>query len=185
MLDEIGFVNDAGGGEVRLVAAYTASQKLEAGELRKYLKNELPGYMIPHQLVQLDELPLSRSGKLDNRQLLGLAARSTTRTDDTAAGNELEQSISNIWQEVLQLDRLGIYENFFDIGGTSLPALQIVARCEQAFDIKLPVAGFFSEPTVAGLAETIEGILIEQLEELTDAEAEQALRRLESEESQA
>ena len=141
--------------------------------------------MIPHKLFQLDELPFTRSGKLDNRQLLGLATRSATRTDDTAAGNELEQSISNIWREVLQLDRLGIYENFFDIGGTSLPALQIVARCEQAFDIKLPVAGFFSEPTVAGLAQTIEGILVEQLDALTDEEAEQALRSLESEESQA
>jgi acyl carrier protein len=128
---------------------------------------------------------LTRSGKLDNRQLLGLATRSAMRTDDTAAGNELEQSISNVWQEVLQLDRLGIYENFFDIGGTSLPALQIVARCEQAFDIKLPVAGFFSEPTVAGLAQTIEGILLEQLDELTDEEAELALRGLESEGSRA
>jgi amino acid adenylation domain-containing protein len=185
MLDEIGYVDDAGVGEMRLVAAYTASQDLEPGELRQYLQNELPGYMIPNQLFQLDELPLTRSGKLDNRQLLGLASRRVTRADDTAAGNELEQSISNIWQDVLQLDRLGIYENFFDIGGTSLPALQIVARCEQAFDIKLPVAGFFSEPTVAGLAETIEGILVEQLDVLTDEEAEQALRQLESEEPRA
>jgi acyl-CoA synthetase (AMP-forming)/AMP-acid ligase II/acyl carrier protein len=185
MLDEIGYVNDAGGGEIRLVAAYTAAPDLEAGELRRYLQKELPGYMVPNLLFQLDELPLTRSGKLDNRQLLSLATRSAARTDDTAAGNELEQSISNIWQDVLKLDRLGIYENFFYIGGTSLPALQIVARCEQAFDIELPLVGFFSEATVAGLAQTIEGILVEQLDVLTDEEAEQALRSLESEEPRA
>ena len=183
MLDEIGYTGNAGGGEIRLVAAYTAAQELDAGELRRYLETELPSYMIPNQVFQLDELPLTNSGKLDNRQLLSLATRHASRSDDTAAGNELEQAVCNIWMDVLGVDRLGIYENFFDIGGTSLPALQIVARCEQAFDIELPLAGFFSEPTVAGLAGIIEGVLVEQLEALTDEEAEQALRSLESEEA--
>ena len=183
MLDEIGYEDNGGESEIRLVAAYTAEQELSAAELRRHLERELPGYMIPNQLFQLDELPLTSSGKLDKRQLCSMATRSASRLDDTAAENELEKAVSDIWIEVLGLDRLGIYENFFDIGGTSLPALQIVARCEQAFDIALPLTGFFGEPTVAGLARTIEGIIIEQLDALTDEEAEQALQSLESEET--
>ena len=112
-----------------------------------------------------------------------MALRESGPRDDTQASNELEQAVSNIWLEVLNLERLGVYENFFELGGTSLPALQIVARCEQAFDIELPLAGFFADPTVAGLAEMIETILIEQLEALSDEEAEQALQRLEKEDA--
>jgi amino acid adenylation domain-containing protein len=184
MLNEIGFSSDAGGDtDINLIAAYTAEQDVNANELRQFLEKELPSYMIPHQLYQVDELPLTGSGKLDRRRLGKMALRESGPRDDTQASNELEQAVSNIWLEVLNLERLGVYENFFELGGTSLPALQIVARCEQAFDIELPLAGFFADPTVAGLAEMIETILIEQLEALSDEEAEQALQRLEKEDA--
>ena len=183
MLEEIGFVHGDSEPEVRLIAAYTAEQDLDPVELRRYLTDELPSYMIPNHLFQVDELPLTGSGKLDRERLQKDSLRKSSRTDDTEAGNELERAVSNIWMEVLGLDHLGVHENFFDIGGTSLPALQIVARCEQAFDIELPLARFFGEPTVAGLAETIEMVLIEQLEALSEEEAERALASLTTEEA--
>ncbi len=134
--------------------------------------------MVPHRLVQVDELPLSPSGKLDRSRLASLAGSGALHTDNTAARNDLEMVLSDIWTDVLGLESLGVHENFFDIGGTSLPALQIVARCEQAFEIKLPLAEFFTRPTIAGLGETIEDILVSQLEALSDEDAEEAFALL-------
>ena len=185
MLEEIGFEHGNSEPEARLIAAFTADQDLDPGELRQYLADELPSYMIPNHLFQVDELPLTASGKLDRERLQKDSLRTSSRTDDTEAGNEFERAVSSIWMEVLGIDDLGVHENFFDIGGTSLPALQIVARCEQAFDIELPLARFFGEPTVAGLAETIEFILVEQLEALSEEEAERALESLATEEARS
>jgi acyl-CoA synthetase (AMP-forming)/AMP-acid ligase II len=104
----------------RLVAYLVARQTLPPtySELRRFLQAKLPDYMVPALCVWLDTLPLAPNGKVD-RQALPAAEMLSTGIDSTyvTPGTEVERSIAMIWQEVLQVDRVGIHDNFFDLGG--------------------------------------------------------------------
>jgi amino acid adenylation domain-containing protein len=145
-------------GEKRLVA-YMVSQAAETTavtELRSYLKERLPEYMIPSGFVLLDKLPLMANGKVDRR---ALSAYEQSRTELTggyvAPQTAVEEIVANIWAEVLQVERVGIHDNFFDLGGHSLLATQVISRVRDAFRVELPLRVLFERPTVIHLATTI------------------------------
>ncbi|HLG64306.1 MAG TPA: amino acid adenylation domain-containing protein [Ktedonosporobacter sp.] len=127
-------------------------------QLRTFVRNQLPEYMLPSAFRVLEALPLTSNGKVDRKALL---ARQPERVDgsiDTyvAARTPQEEQLTHIWQEVLHLDRVGIHDNFFQIGGHSLLATRIIARIQATFQVELPLRTIFEVPTIAGLARHIE-----------------------------
>ena len=148
-----------------MVAYYVSRQPLEVAPLREFLTAHLIGDTIPNFFVHLNKLPLTLNGKINYDALPSLeeAKQKQARTY-TAPRTQQELSLAAIWLEVLSLERVGVEENFFDLGGHSLLAAQIIHRINQTFDIDLPMRVIFDEPTIAGLALSIEEALIEKLE---------------------
>jgi amino acid adenylation domain-containing protein len=146
-------------GEKRLVAYVVAEResRAAANDLRSFLKEKLPEHMVPALFVLLDALPLTPNGKVDRR---ALPAPDRTRPElekaFVAPRTPTEELLSEIWAQVLDIERVGIHDNFFDLGGHSLLATQIVSRIREAFQVELPLRRLFEVPTVAGLAESIE-----------------------------
>ncbi|MFL6284933.1 MAG: amino acid adenylation domain-containing protein [Pyrinomonadaceae bacterium] len=143
-------------GEKRVVAYVVAGQgrHVAAGELRDHLRQTLPGYMVPQTFVTLDALPLTRNGKVDRKALPAPDA-------DSAAGERVkpsgpvEEVVANVWAEVLGLEGVDAADNFFDIGGHSLRAVQVVSRLSDLFKVELPVRLLFEAPTVQSLAAVV------------------------------
>ncbi|MBD2360529.1 amino acid adenylation domain-containing protein [Anabaena minutissima FACHB-250] len=126
-------------------------------QLRQYLKSKLPEYMLPSAFVLLDTLPLTPNGKLDRRALpepdLG---RSEPVTQDLIAHTPIQEILTGIWSQVLGVEYLGINDNFFDLGGHSLFATQVISRVRETFEIELPLRCLFESPTIADLSVSIE-----------------------------
>jgi amino acid adenylation domain-containing protein len=127
------------------------------GELRSFLKEKLPDYMVPSLFVPLESLPLTPSGKV-NRQALPPpdGARPQLSQRFIEPRTEIEDLAAQIWREVLKLEKIGVYDNFFDLGGHSLLATRVVARLRANFGIDLPLQKLFELPTIAALAESID-----------------------------
>jgi acyl-coenzyme A synthetase/AMP-(fatty) acid ligase/acyl carrier protein len=174
-------------GEKRL-AAYVVSLKKTAElatQLRSYLQERLPDYMVPSAIVILDALPLTRNGKLDTAALPSLDSIEPAHAL-VAPRNAIEQGLVDIWRQVLRVEQVGIEDNFFDLGGHSLLATQVISRIRSTFHVQLPLRSLFDTPTVAGLAQQIAALpqtsedeevarLLQELEGLSDEEAERLL----------
>jgi amino acid adenylation domain-containing protein len=144
-------------GDKRLVAYYIAAQKLASKQLRDYLKSKLPDYMIPAAWVQLDAFPLTPNGKCD-RQALPIPDLTLNITNYIAPHTATEEILANIWQEVLNLEQVGIEDNFFELGGHSLLATQVVSKIRKSLAVELPLNYLFEYPTVAELANQLESV---------------------------
>jgi amino acid adenylation domain-containing protein len=148
-----------------LVAYYVSRQGLDSAQLHDFLSEMLVAETIPNFFVHLGKLPLTLNGKINYEALPSLEeTKQRMPRVYTPARTPQEVSLAAIWSEVLSLERVGIEENFFDLGGHSLLAAQIIHRINQAFDIDLPMRVIFDQPTIAGLALSIEEALIEKLE---------------------
>jgi acyl carrier protein len=160
-------------GEKRLVAYVVTEEGVEPGshELRSYLKEKLPEYMIPSLFVLLDELPLTANGKVDRR---ALPTPDSIRPDIpqgvVAPRSSTEATVVEIWCQVLHLEQVGIYDNFFELGGHSLLVTQLLSRLRAAFKIELPLRSLFEISTVAGQAEMISATLWVAQDQNTDLE---------------
>ncbi|HEX3526199.1 MAG TPA: amino acid adenylation domain-containing protein [Thermoanaerobaculia bacterium] len=142
----------AGGGE--LVAWLAADRSLGTADLRERLRGELPPHMIPAAFVVLDALPLTPNGKLDRR---ALPAPGTPRAEEAAPevlalGSNTARQIAAVWRDVLGVDRVGLHDNFFDLGGHSLLLIRVQGRLRAALGREIPVVDLFRFPTVAALA---------------------------------
>jgi amino acid adenylation domain-containing protein len=126
-------------------------------ELRGFLAERLPEYMVPSALVLLDALPLTINGKID-RPALPAPERGTDSEEYIAPRTDEEKLLAQIWAAVLGRERVGVHDNFFELGGHSLLATQLISRIRDAFQIELPLRTIFELPTVAGLAERIQGL---------------------------
>jgi natural product biosynthesis luciferase-like monooxygenase protein/amino acid adenylation domain-containing protein/HAD superfamily phosphatase (TIGR01681 family) len=129
---------------------------LEPRTFRQFLKARLPDYMVPSDFVLLDRLPLTPSGKVDRRALLATQLCPGQEADLVGPRTEVEELLSGIWTELLGLEHVGIYHNFFEIGGHSLLAAQLMSRIRNAFQVEISVRALFEAPTIAELAEQIE-----------------------------
>jgi acyl carrier protein len=151
---------DGGAGGARLVGYVVAEggAGVEAAELRRAAGERLPEYMVPAMIVVLDELPLTRNGKVD---LDALPAPEAVRTPSderyVAPRNEIEETITRIWQEVLQVERIGVHDNFFDAGGHSLLMVQVHNRLGEVFGKGISIVEMFGKPTISALAEHLGG----------------------------
>jgi amino acid adenylation domain-containing protein len=150
-------------GDLRLVAfVVPAPDAIEPGldvsDLKMYLRQTLPEYMLPSVFVIQAELPLSPSGKVDRKALAALQAfeRPEMKVEYAAPRNETEETLIHISQELLRLEKVGIHDNFFELGGHSLLATQFVSRVRDEFNVELPLRKLFELPTVASIAEYVE-----------------------------
>ncbi|UFP96149.1 non-ribosomal peptide synthetase [Gloeobacter morelensis] len=144
-------------GEKYLVAyVVSRGEAFLESELRAWLHNRLPSYMLPSAYVFLAELPLNINGKLDRHALPAPdAARPEAGTDFVAPRTAAEQVMAGIWLEVLGTERVGIHDNFFELGGHSLRATQAVSRLRDALGLEVPLKLFFERPTIAGLCNAV------------------------------
>ncbi|MGY2061684.1 phosphopantetheine-binding protein, partial [Nocardia gipuzkoensis] len=124
-------------------------------ELTRFVSEKLPGYMVPAAIMVLDAFPLNTSGKLD-RKALPEPVFSVDAAGYRAPRTHAEEIVAGIFADVLSQDRVGIDDNFFDLGGNSLVATQVVSRISAAFGIRLGVRALFETPTVAGIASRAE-----------------------------
>jgi acyl carrier protein len=140
-------------------------QRPQDSDFRHFLKQTLPNYMIPSVFVLLEALPLMPNGKVDRRALLAL--------DQSVPDGEvlpvdprtpIEQHLRDFWQQVIGVEQVGVYDDFFELGGNSLLATQIISRIREAFQVNLSIGDFFKEPKIASLALLIEPGQIEKEE---------------------
>jgi amino acid adenylation domain-containing protein len=157
-------------GEARLVAHVVASttNPPNASAMRDFLKSHLPTHAIPAAFLLLEQLPLNAHGKVDRA---ALHARSRLAGEEiNAAANvsvparhATEKALSEIWSDLLKLERVSVNDNFFDLGGHSLLAGQVMGRIARAFGVSLPIKTIFEAPTVEGLARRIDEALASRL----------------------
>ena len=135
-----------------LIGYYTASRALDEQDVKAALAAELPEYMVPAQLMRLDAMPLSPSGKLDRRALPEPVWQSREHIEPETP---LQQQIAAIWREVLGLPQIGLRDDFFALGGHSLLATQIISRTRQACDVELPLRTLFEASELGAFAEQV------------------------------
>ncbi|WGV25123.1 non-ribosomal peptide synthetase [Halotia branconii] len=158
-------------GNKRLVAYIVPKhQHLDTSELLCYLKEKLPEYMLPSAFVKLlDALPLTPNGKIERRALPAPASRKTRNVslDLIPPRTATQQVLVGIWCDVLELQQVGIHDNFFALGGHSLFAMQVIARLRETFKVELPISCLFDYPTIVELEQQISKYLQNKLEVLT------------------
>lgn len=142
-----------------LVAYYTCDARISSKGLREYLLQSLPDYMVPSFFVKLDRIPLTTNGKVDRRALPAPERRGQrVEQDYVKPATDTEQRIAAIWGEFLRLERVGARDDFFELGGQSLIATQILARMSDLFSVELPLSSLIKNPTVGSQAQLIEMI---------------------------
>ncbi|MEH2196828.1 amino acid adenylation domain-containing protein [Nostoc sp.] len=132
-------------------------QTLTLEQLRTFLQDQLPDYMIPSAFVQIESFPLTSNGKV-NRRILPEPTTSRPELAQTfvAPRTPTEEILAGIWRDVLGLEQVGIYDNFFNLGGHSLLATQVISLTRKAFKVELPLRSLFESPAIATLARTVE-----------------------------
>jgi amino acid adenylation domain-containing protein len=143
-------------GEQRLVAYFTPRNGAQpsGAELKAALRSSLPEYMVPTIFVQMESMPLSPNGKL-NRNALPVPMELPVSQGHTEPRDAVERMIADAWRDVLGLEKIGMHDNFFDLGGHSLSAVRLLANLRAAFQLDLPLRCIFLDPTVAGLAKKL------------------------------
>jgi amino acid adenylation domain-containing protein len=141
-----------------------ASVQVSINSIKSYLKTKLPAYMVPSRFLFLSEIPVLESGKLDRNSLPSIEdVRPDIDVEYVAPRNPMEETLAQIWCEILQIDRVGIYDNFFDLGGQSLMATQMISRIRTTLGMEIPLHVIFeTTPTVEQTAIAIENYQIEQ-----------------------
>ena len=145
-------------GETRIGAYCTIKpdSAVERAGLLRYLRRQLPEYMLPAMLRIMNALPISASGKVDRRKLSEWTEPESPGPGPAARGNEIEEKIARIFAEVLEVPQVGVRDSFFELGGHSLLATRAVTRLNESFQIQLPLRELFEYPRVADLAQAVE-----------------------------
>jgi amino acid adenylation domain-containing protein len=151
-----------GGDDNFLVAFYVSDQELDVDQMKRYLGDRLPEYMVPSYYVHLERLPLTLNGKLDTKALLSYELHNESAYE--GASSEMEERLVDIWSKVLKLspEKISITRSFFEMGGHSLSAIQILASIHRSTSVKIPVQLFFKESSIVRLASYIEYALMEK-----------------------
>jgi amino acid adenylation domain-containing protein len=170
-----------GSGEIRL-AAYivpTANATLTSAQLRTFLAESLPEYMVPTTFVKLKSMPRTASGKVNRADLPTPTADNTL--DDAPfvpPQSDIEQWLASFLTGLLKVDRVSRDDNFFNLGGHSLMGAQLIAKVYQRFAVELSLRSLFDHPTIAGISTEIERLLFAKVETMTDEEAQRLLESL-------
>ncbi|MFE1744007.1 amino acid adenylation domain-containing protein [Coleofasciculus sp. H7-2] len=143
-------------GDKRLVAYVVPKEQASSiHDLRGFLKQKLPSYMVPSAFMFLEALPLTANGKIDRRALPAPENIPSSAVAYIAPRNPVEEKLAQLWTEVLDLKQVGIHDNFFELGGNSLVATQLISKVRRTFQVEIPLRNLFELPTIAGIAESI------------------------------
>jgi acyl carrier protein len=156
--ESVVIATNAGSGDRRLVCYLVLREDkvLSTSEIRNYLLKKLPEYMAPSIYMQLEAMPVTPNGKID-RSALPPPNRDRIEGDNpfVAPRTPHEAKLTEIWSEVLGVEKVGVHDNFFELGGHSLLMIQAVARIRELFNVEIPIQTFFQGPTVADLATAV------------------------------
>jgi amino acid adenylation domain-containing protein len=161
--------------EPYLCAFFASGRRLGQADFRQALVRELPHYMVPAQFIQLEKLPLTPTGKVNRKLLEFIKVETETGMDRQVEyappTTELETQIAAVWKEVLNTDKIGIHDNFFDLGGNSLGIIQVNIKLKSALKRDIPALIMFEYPTIASMVQYLEKILdIDAGHEISPAE---------------
>ncbi|HYP21439.1 MAG TPA: condensation domain-containing protein, partial [Chloroflexia bacterium] len=157
--DAVLMVREDVAGDKRLVAYVVAVQAMTPADLRGYLREHVPEYMVPSAFVLLEKLPLTPNGKLDRRSLPAPELDRGDGREHVAPRSPVEEALVGIWASVLGVERVGVHDNFFELGGHSLLATQALSRVRDVLHVEMPLRRIFETPTVAKLGESVEAAL--------------------------
>ena len=135
-----------------LVSYYQSENELNQTKLKNLLKGMLPDYMVPATFIHMEELPLTPNGKINRKYLESLPVQITATSEYSEAEDQLQQSLVEIWQEILVVEKIGIDDDFFEVGGHSLLATQIVTRINKKMDAGIRINDLFDNPTIRELS---------------------------------
>ena len=148
-------VSENASGEKSLFAFYTEKgQPIEAQTIKEELKKKLPAYMVPEMIVPVDEIPLTSNGKVDKKSLISMAKEKIRQSTNESIKptNETEEFVLNLWKQVLSIESMGIDDDFFDLGGHSLKAVQLMSEIKKQKGINIPLASLIQNSTVRTFA---------------------------------
>ncbi|MBW8684663.1 non-ribosomal peptide synthetase [Chitinophaga rhizophila] len=154
------------GGSKHLVAYVVPEDDYEASALQSYLEQRLPDYMIPSVVMTLSALPLTNNGKVDKHALPDPAADQLHAARYVGARNAAESQLISIWEEALQVERIGVHDDFFRLGGDSIIAIGVISRIRQVFNRSVRLYDLYQQPTISELA-----LLLEQSAVITPTES--------------
>ncbi|MEM6684912.1 MAG: amino acid adenylation domain-containing protein [Bacteroidota bacterium] len=135
-----------------IVAYIVGDTTLKKEHVREKLSKKLPEYMLPTYYMMLEELPLNTNGKVDRKNLPEIDETAIIKKEYVAPKTALEKTLVAIWQEVLELDEIGITDNFFELGGHSIKAIKVIHKLSAALEVKINIKNIFTYPTVESLA---------------------------------
>ncbi|WP_264530612.1 non-ribosomal peptide synthetase [Flavobacterium sp. N502540] len=165
-------ITDGTAAEKKLIAYVITDDDLESNSLKNWLRTQLPKYMIPNHFVFLQEFPLNINGKIDRAKLPEITSLETEREEYVAPDTTTEKTLVKIWEDVLEIEKIGLRDNFFDLGGHSLKAVKMFNLINNEFEVKLAISDLFNNPTVESLANEIDNVIWVNNEELEDVENE-------------
>ncbi|WP_057511660.1 non-ribosomal peptide synthetase [Staphylococcus sp. NAM3COL9] len=154
IISDVAVVAKPMAGEELAICAYLVSdEQIDFYDIKTELSKKLPGYMVPSYMTQIDILPVTSNGKLDKKKLPEIKVESKTHVEPT---NDVEKMLASIFENVLNIERVSIHDNFFEIGGHSLKAINIINKIEGEIGVRLPLKVIFESPTVGQLSKVIE-----------------------------
>lgn len=178
VLESLAVVDQRGGNRVLVAHVAVGDRQVSATELAEFLRDRLPTFMLPSCYCFCTAFPKTVNGKIDRQRLPSAEAGIVPRSEEyDAPRNPLEQKLVDLWEDVLGVSRLGIRDDFFACGGSSLLVTRVIAGLREQYDLAIPVRDFFANPTVASLA----AMLGERLQlNLPSDDAEEQSRELRS-----
>jgi len=142
-----------------------AEKIVDTQAIQTFLRHQLPEYMVPAVIIGIDRIPLTPNGKIDRKALPQPDLSQIGRRPYVAPRNDIETTLCAIWQQLLGSEGLGVHDNFFEIGGHSLLATQLITRIRDQFQLELPLKTLFEMPTMVGLAELIQSLQPQKIQQ--------------------
>jgi hypothetical protein len=164
-------------GDQRLVAYVVGDDTAGPDVLRTHVRETLPEHMVPAAYVPLPKLPLTPNGKLDRKALPAPQDDAYARRSYEPPLGDIEMALAGIWAQLLRLERVGRWDNFFALGGHSLLAVQVASRVRQVLEVELPLAAVFEQPTLSALANEILDLQLSRFDPDTLAQLALLVRR--------
>ncbi|MDC8004726.1 amino acid adenylation domain-containing protein [Aureisphaera galaxeae] len=164
--------NDEGDGS--LTAYLVGDESLSSADLREFLTDKIPTYMLPDHYVKLEQLPLTVNGKVDRKQLLAMDGDTLgAGTEVVGPRNEVDEKLIAIWAEVLSIEtsEIGVHSNFMDLGGHSLKVIRVIAKIQKEFGVKINLQSFFDNPILEVVSDHISNIVWSNSEEDQELES--------------
>lgn len=139
-----------------LCAYIMCNNSLTSDEVRRYLSNKIPVYMIPEKFIRINKIPISNSGKVDTKKLSECQNELDSRTEYIKPQSIIQKEIYNVWREVLEKEKIGINDDFYSLGGNSLKAIILVSKLEKVFNKNISMVDFFENLTIRSLEKILE-----------------------------